>query len=74
MKRLVLGFALAGLLSASAAAEEAVLSAVSAFADGTTFTRNFERFIDKANELGKGKVRIDYKGGGGKIMNPFHEL
>ncbi len=71
MKRLVLGFALAGLLSASAAAEEAVLSAVSAFADGTTFTKNFERFIEKANELGKGKVRIDYKGGGGKVMNPF---
>jgi len=71
MKRLVLGFALAGMLSASAAAEEAVLSAVSAFADGTTFTKNFQRFIEKANEIGGGKVRIDYKGGGGKVMNPF---
>ncbi len=71
MKRVVWGLALAGMMSASAVAEEAVLSAVSAFADGTTFTKNFERFIDKANELGEGKVRIDYKGGGGKVMNPF---
>ena len=71
MKRLVLGIAIAGLVSASASAQETTLSAVSAFADGTTFTKNFERFIEKANELGKGKVRIDYKGGGGKVMNPF---
>ena len=71
MKSLVLGFALAGLLSTSAAAQEATLSAVSAFADGTTFTENFERFIAKANELGDGRLRIDYKGGGGKVMNPF---
>ncbi len=71
MKRLIAGVALAGLLSWPAAAEEAMLSAVSAFAEGTTFSKNFERFIDKANELGKGKLRIDYKGGGGKVMNPF---
>lgn len=47
------------------------LSAVSAFADGTTFTKNFQRFVEKVNETGKGVVQIDYKGGGGKVMNPF---
>lgn len=71
MKRLFAGVALAALMSAPAFAEEVQLSAVSAFAEGTTFSKNFERFIDKANELGKGKLQIDYKGGGGKVMNPF---
>ena len=71
MKRLFAGVALAALMSVSAGAEEVRLSAVSAFAEGTTFSKNFERFIDKANELGKGKLQIDYKGGGGKVMNPF---
>lgn len=52
-------------------AEEVTLSAVSAFADGTTFTANFERFIERLNEIGKGVVQIDYKGGGGKVMDPF---
>ncbi len=54
-----------------ASAEEARLSAVSAFANGTTFTRNFERFIEKLNEIGTGVVQIDYRGGGGAVMNPF---
>jgi TRAP-type C4-dicarboxylate transport system substrate-binding protein len=58
-------------LSWSASAQEVTLSAVSAFADGTTFTKNFERFIERVNESGKGVVQIDYKGGGGKVMNPF---
>ncbi len=71
MKRLFAGVALAALLSVPAVAEEVRLSAVSAFAQGTTFSKNFERFIEKANELGKGKLQIDYKGGGGKVMNPF---
>lgn len=52
-------------------ADEVTISAVSAFADGTTFTQNFQRFIEKVNETGKGVVQIDYKGGGGKVMNPF---
>ncbi|OGA12601.1 MAG: ABC transporter substrate-binding protein [Betaproteobacteria bacterium RIFCSPLOWO2_02_FULL_63_19] len=52
-------------------AQEVVLSGVSAFAQGTTFSTNFERFIKKANEIGKGKVKINYRGGGGKVMDPF---
>lgn len=55
----------------AASAEEVTLRAVSAFADGTTFSRNFQRFIDQVNEHGKGVVQIEYRGGGGKVMNPF---
>ena len=58
-------------LSLGAGAAEVKLSAVSAFADGTTFTKNFQRFVEKVNETGKGVVQIDYRGGGGKVMNPF---
>jgi TRAP-type transport system periplasmic protein len=58
-------------LSGGVQAAEVTLSAVSAFADGTTFTKNFERFIKKVNETGKGVIQINYKGGGGKVMNPF---
>jgi TRAP-type C4-dicarboxylate transport system substrate-binding protein len=57
--------------AAVASAEEVTLNAVSAFANGTTFTRNFERFIEKLNEIGKGEVQIDYRGGGGAVMDPF---
>lgn len=77
MNRTVKATMIAGLMAAishigsAASAEEVRLSAVSAFAEGTTFSRNFERFIDKVNETGKGVVQIDYKGGGGKVMNPF---
>lgn len=64
--------AAASLLAATAAtAEEVTLRAVSAFADGTTFSRNFQRFIDEVNARGKGVVQIEYRGGGGKVMNPF---
>jgi TRAP-type C4-dicarboxylate transport system substrate-binding protein len=62
---------LAGALAPGARAAEVTLQAVSAFAEGTNFSRNFEAFIDKVNETGKGVVQIDYKGGGGKVMNPF---
>ena len=64
--------AVAATLNVSAAlAAEVTLRAVSAFADGTTFSRNFQRFIDEVNERGKGVVQIEYRGGGGKVMNPF---
>jgi len=53
------------------AAAETTLSAVSAFAEGTNFSRNFEAFIENVNATGKGVLQIDYKGGGGKVMNPF---
>lgn len=64
--------ALALLLAAGAAgAAEVTLKAVSAFNQGTNFSRQFEAFIDKVNASGKGVVQINYVGGGGKVMNPF---
>ncbi len=65
------GIATAALIAGGALAEEVVLKGVSAFADGTTFTKNFQRFVEKVNETGKGVVQINYVGGGGKVMNPF---
>ncbi|WP_165963164.1 TRAP transporter substrate-binding protein DctP [Pigmentiphaga sp. D-2] len=44
-------------------AAEVVLKAVSAFQEGTYFSRNFESFVKKVNEEGKGIVRIEYIGG-----------
>ncbi len=62
---------LALTLPKAARSQEVVLSAVSAFADGTLFTRNFESFVAEANRTGEGLIRIDYKGGGGKVIDPF---
>jgi TRAP-type C4-dicarboxylate transport system substrate-binding protein len=64
---------LAGLLALSAAtaeAQEVTLKAVSAFAEKTQFSRNFERFIDKVNADGKGTIQINYIGGP-RAMPPF---
>jgi len=61
-----------GAMGAPAAnAQEVTLRAVSAFAEGTGFSRPFERFLEKVNQEGKGLVRINYLGGGGKVMSPF---
>jgi len=58
-------------LAGAATAAEVTLKAVSAFAQGTNFSRNFESFIDRVNATGKGVVQINYIGGGGKVMSPF---
>jgi TRAP-type C4-dicarboxylate transport system substrate-binding protein len=60
----------AGLIATSAHAQEVTLKAVSSFAEKTQFSRNFERFIDKVNHDGKGKVQINYIGGP-RAMPPF---
>ena len=54
-----------------AAAKEVTLKGVSAFAEGTRYSKNFERFVEKVNKEGKGLVQINYIGGGGKVMSPF---
>ncbi|MEJ0078070.1 MAG: TRAP transporter substrate-binding protein DctP [Alphaproteobacteria bacterium] len=59
-----------GLWVAPAAAQEVTLRAVTAFAEGTQFSRNFERFIEKVNADGKGVIRINYIGGP-RAMPPF---
>jgi TRAP-type C4-dicarboxylate transport system substrate-binding protein len=46
------------------------LRAVSSFAEKTQFSKNFERFIDRVNDTGKGKVQINYIGGP-RAMPPF---
>lgn len=60
-----------GLHVGSAAAAELTIKAVSAFADGTTFSKNFQRFVEKVNAEGKGVIQVEYRGGGGKVMDPF---
>ncbi len=69
--RSILIAALAALLTASAApAQEITLRAVSSFAEGTEFSKNFERFIEKVNADGKGVLKINYIGGP-RAVPPF---
>src|SRR6476619_2659947 len=58
------------LAASTAAAQEVTLRAVSSFAEGTEFSKNFERFIEKVNADGKGVVQINYIGGP-RAMPPF---
>ena len=54
----------AALLAPMAAqAQEITLKAVNAFQEGTYYARNFERFVKKVNDEGKGIVQINYIGG-----------
>ncbi len=65
-------FIVAALIAVAspAAAEEVALRAVSAFAEGTEFSRNFERFVEKVNADGKGLIKINYIGGP-RAVPPF---
>lgn len=65
------GVALATGSARTARAQEITLRAVSAWTAGTAFSRPFERYVDHVNETGKGVIRINYLGGGAKIMNIF---
>jgi TRAP-type transport system periplasmic protein len=71
-KGLLAGLAVlaAALPAATGSAQEVTLKAVSAFAEGTQFSKNFERFIEKVNRDGKGVVQINYIGGP-RAMPPF---
>jgi TRAP-type C4-dicarboxylate transport system substrate-binding protein len=62
LKACLLGLAALAATTA-AAAQEITLRAGNAFQEGTYYARNFERFIRKVNEEGKGLVRIQYVGG-----------
>src|SRR2546421_8320978 len=74
MKKPLLLAALLALFTTAAAtqasAQEVTLKAVTAFAEKTQFSKNFERFIDKVNADGKGLVQINYIGGP-RAMPPF---
>jgi TRAP-type C4-dicarboxylate transport system substrate-binding protein len=54
-----------------ARAQEVTLKTVSAWTEGTAFSRAFERFVSRVNETGGGVIKLNYLGGGGKILNPF---
>src|SRR5580700_4044974 len=58
------------LLANAAVAQEVTLKAVTAFTENTTYSRPFERFINRVNEDGKGLIRINYIGGP-KALPPF---
>ena len=47
----------------AAQAQEITLKAVNAFQEGTYYARNFERFVKKVNDEGKGLIQIKYIGG-----------
>src|SRR5581483_7811387 len=73
MNRRLIALAAAGMLAltaSAASAQEITLRAVSGFAEGTQFSKNFERFIAKVNADGKGKVQINYIGGP-RAVPPF---
>jgi TRAP-type C4-dicarboxylate transport system substrate-binding protein len=65
----VTGLALAAAFS-PASAQEVTLRGVTSFAEGTQFSKNFERFIEKVNKDGKGVIQINYIGGP-RAMPPF---
>ena len=51
------------LAAGSVGAQEVTLKAVNAFQEGTYYARNFERFVKKVNDEGKGVLQINYLGG-----------
>ncbi|MFM7568336.1 MAG: TRAP transporter substrate-binding protein DctP [Betaproteobacteria bacterium] len=66
LTRRTLSLALGAALVATtlpATAQQVTLRAVNAFQEGTTYARNFERFVEKVNQEGKGLVQINYLGG-----------
>ena len=73
-RRLIQSSAVAGVALATggraAYAQEVTLRAVSAWTAGTAFSKPFERYVEHVNETG-GLIRINYLGGGAKIMNVF---
>ena len=64
-----LGLIIAATVTA-ASAQEVTLRAVTSFAEGTQFSKNFERFIEKVNKDGKGVIQINYIGGP-RAIPPF---
>jgi TRAP-type C4-dicarboxylate transport system substrate-binding protein len=70
MKTTTVLAAMLALATTAATAQEVTLKAVTSFAEKTQFSKNFERFIEKVNADGKGKVQINYIGGP-RAMPPF---
>src|SRR4029078_1028147 len=62
-KQLALGIVAATLGCSAAVAQEVMLRGVTAFAEKTTYSRGVEKFIERVNAEGKGKIQINYIGG-----------
>src|SRR5260370_36971312 len=58
------------LAASPAASQEVTLRAVRSFAEGTEFSKNFERLIEKVTADGKGVIKINYIGGP-RAVPPF---
>ena len=69
-RKFALGLIAVTVFCSSSFAQEITLRAVTAFAEKTTYSRGFEKFIDQVNAEGKGLVQINYIGGP-KAMPPF---
>jgi TRAP-type transport system periplasmic protein len=69
-KKIALVFFAASILCSPGFAQEVTLRAVTAFAEKTTYSRPFEKFIEQVNADGKGLIQINYIGGP-KAMPPF---
>src|SRR5215468_5417455 len=69
-RKIMLGLFATTLVCSSVLAEEVTLRAVTAFAEKTTYSRGFEKFIERVNADGKGLIQINYIGGP-KAMPPF---
>jgi TRAP-type transport system periplasmic protein len=69
-KKIALAFFAASILCSPGFAQEVTLRAVTAFAEKTTYSRPFEKFIEQVNADGKGLIQINYIGGP-KAMPPF---
>ena len=64
MKRTaILAAVVSALLPAAAAAQEATLRLVSAFAENSTYAKRLETWVQRANKDGKGVLQINYIGG-----------
>lgn len=70
IRTLLAGVALISSLGFADAAE-VTLRAVSAWPEKNIFSANFEKFVERVNQEGKGVVQIQYLGGGAKVMPPF---
>lgn len=64
-------FAALTLTFGVAQAAEVTLRAVSAWPEKNFFSLNFEKFVERVNQEGKGVIQIQYLGGGAKVMPPF---
>jgi TRAP-type C4-dicarboxylate transport system substrate-binding protein len=63
VRKLALALVAAALSAGPTFAQEVTLRAISAFQEGTAFSKPFEDFVKKVNEDGKGVIRINFIGG-----------